>query len=177
MRKIKLYIAISLNGKIARQNGSVDWLETIPKPETSDYGYKDFYESVDTTIQGFNTYKQITGWDIPFPYSDKKNYVVTSKKQLSNNDNVDFITENHAGFIKSLKNQPGNDIWLIGGGGTNTYFLNQGLLDEIHLFIMPVIIPDGINLFESIPIETKLELIESKSYSTGATASIYKVLN
>ena len=62
MRKIKLYIAISMNGKIARSDGSVDWLEAIPKPDDSDYGYNEFYDSVGATIQGNNTYKKVLSW-------------------------------------------------------------------------------------------------------------------
>jgi dihydrofolate reductase len=77
MRKIKLYIAMSLNGKITKTDGRVTWLETLPNADKMDYGYADFYESVDTTIQGFNTYKQVLDWGIDFPYADKKNYVIT----------------------------------------------------------------------------------------------------
>lgn len=82
MRKIKLYIASSINGKTAKIDGSVDWLEEIPKPEKADYGYAKFYESIDTTIQGSNTYQQIMNWGIGFPYKGKKNYVITRKKGL-----------------------------------------------------------------------------------------------
>ena len=55
MRKIRLYIATSLNGKIARSDGSVDWLDAVPNPDKTDYGYTDFLESVDTTIMGNRT--------------------------------------------------------------------------------------------------------------------------
>ena len=72
MRKIKLYIAISLNGKIAKSDGSVDWLELIPKPKDDDYGYSDFHKNIDTTIQGYSTYNQIMGWKIDFPYEEKE---------------------------------------------------------------------------------------------------------
>lgn len=177
MRKIKLYIAISLNGKIARSNGDVDWLEAIPNPKKLDYGYADFYESVDTTIQGFNTYRQIIEWNIPFPYQGKKNFVLTSKTELSNNEHVDFISKNHVDFIKSLKNKEGKDIWLIGGANTNTKLLNAGLIDEIWLYTMPIIIPEGINLFESIPSECHLNLISSEKYETGVVSNIYNVKN
>lgn len=85
MRKIKLYIATTLNGKIARSDGSVDWLESIPNPEKIDYGYSEFYNSVDTTIQGNNTYKQIISWGINFPYTGKKNYIFTKNKDVKNN--------------------------------------------------------------------------------------------
>ena len=76
MKKLKLYIAISLNGKIAKPDGSVDWLNNIPNPDNSDMGYTDFFESVDTTIQGYKTYKQVIDWGIEFPYKGKKNYVI-----------------------------------------------------------------------------------------------------
>lgn len=175
MRKIKLYIAISLNGKIAKADGSVHWLESIPNPEKSDYGYYDFYNSIDTTIQGYNTYKQIVDWGIDFPYADKKNYVLTRKQELTNNKDVDFIKENPIDFIKRLKSDKGKDIWLIGGGQINTMLLSAQLIDDIYLHVMPIIIPDGIELFEHIPKETKLNLISSKNYSSGVVELKYSV--
>jgi dihydrofolate reductase len=175
LRKIKLYIAISLNGKIAKADGSVDWLESIPNPDKSDYGYYDFYKSIDTTIQGYNTYKQIVDWDIDFPYADKKNYVLTRKQDLANNKDVDFINENPISFIKNLKRESGKDIWLIGGGQINTMLLNEWLIDEIHLHVMPIIITDGISLFEHIPKETKLDLIASKNYPSGVVELKYSL--
>lgn len=79
MRKIILYIATSVNGYIAKSDGSVDWLESIPNPNKDDYGCPKFYSSIDTTILGYNTYKQIINWDIEFPYKEKTNYVLTRK--------------------------------------------------------------------------------------------------
>ena len=175
LRKIKLYIAISLNGKIARPDGSVEWLENIPNPEKTDYGYEDFLNSVDTTIQGYNTYNQIIGWGIEFPYKGKKNYVLTGKKDVVNTEFVEFITENHAEFIKRLKEENGGDIWLIGGSQVNTLVLNAGLLDEIIVFVMPIIISGGIELFDAFPKETKLKLIGTKSYSSGVVELKYKI--
>ncbi len=167
MRKVKLYIAISLNGKIAKPNGSVDWLESIPKPLDSDYGYSDFYNSIDTTIQGHNTYKQILGWGIEFPYKGKKNYVLTSDSSLKDNKDVKFISEDHMAFIDKLKQKKGNDIWLIGGSKANTALLNEELIDELYVFVMPIILDEGIDLFDSLLEDQRLELISSKSYSTG----------
>jgi dihydrofolate reductase len=173
MRKIKLYIAISLNGKIASTDASVDWLESIPNPEKTDYGYAAFYDSIDTTIQGYNTYNQIINWDIDFPYKEKKNYVLTKKKQIENTEFVEFITENHVGFIKDLKEQSGGDIWLIGGSQANTLILNAWLLDEILNFVMPIILSGGIDLFDAFPIQTHLKLLETKSYSSGVVEMKY----
>jgi dihydrofolate reductase len=175
LRKIKLYIAISLNGKIAGADGSVDWLENIPNPAKTDYGYAGFFDSVDTTIQGYNTYNQVIGWGIDFPYKGKKNYVLTKKQNVKNTEFVEFITENHAEFIKRLKEEKGRDIWLIGGSKANTLVLNAGLLDEIIVFVMPVILSGGIELFDAFPAETQLKLLESKSYSSGVVEMKYSV--
>lgn len=175
MRKVKLYIAMSLNGKIAKSNGSVDWLDAIPKPENSDYGYSDFYNSVDTTIQGHNTYKQIVGWGIEFPYKGKKNYVLTSDTSLKDNKDVKFIKEDHMNFIDKLKHKKGEDIWLIGGSKANTTLLDDDLIDELYVFVMPIILDDGIDLFDSLLQDKHLDLIGSKSYSTGAVEMIYRI--
>lgn len=173
MRKLKLYIACSLNGKIAAKDGSVEWLETMPNPEKLDYGYADFYKSIDTTIQGFKTYKQIIDWRIDFPYKESKNYVFTRNKKHQNTEHVEFISENHIRFVNKLKAQKGKDIWLIGGGQINTIMLNAGLIDEIQVFIMPIILSDGIGLFEVLPKQTLLKLIGSKTYSSGVVELTY----
>ena len=175
MRKIKLYIAISLNGKIAGADGSVDWLENIPNPEKTDYGYTEFFNSVDTTIQGYNTYNQVIGWGVDFPYKGKKNYVLTKKQNVKNTEFVEFITENHAEFIKGLKEEKGGDIWLIGGSQVNSLVLNSGLLDEIIVFVMPIILSEGIELFDAFPTETQLKLIETKSYSSRMVEMKYSI--
>ena len=175
MRRIKLYIATSLNGKIAKNDGSVDWLESIPRPEDSDYGYTDFYNSIDTTIQGYNTYKQIIDWGIDFPYKGKKNYVLTKKQDIKNTGFVEFINEDPVGFIKKLKEEKGGDIWLIGGGKANTLVLNAGLLDEIQVFIMPIVLSGGIDLFDAFPNETQLKLFETVTFESGVIGLKYRI--
>jgi dihydrofolate reductase len=176
MRKLKIYIAISLNGKIARADGQVDWLETIPNPEKSDYGYYDFYASIDTTIQGHKTYAQLLAWDIPFPYADKKNYVFTRNPNHQDTKEVSFVSEDHLAFTEKLKTGGGKDIWLIGGGQINTLLLNAGLVDELIVHIMPIILPDGLPLFGGIPRESQLRLLSSKSYAGGVVESRYEVI-
>lgn len=173
MRKLKLYIAMSLNGKIAKADGSVEWLNEIPNPDKDDFGYSAFYNSVDTTIQGYATYRQIVDWGIEFPYKATKNYVFTRNKQHQNTEHVTFVAENHAGFVRELKAEKGKDIWLIGGGQVNTLLLNEGLIDEILVFVMPVVLSDGISLFERLPAETKLKLAGSKEYANGVVELRY----
>lgn len=175
MRKIILYIATSLNGYIAKADGSVDWLENIPNPHNEDYGYSDFLDSIDITIQGNSTYKQIIGWGIEFPYKNTTNYVITSSSKLKDDEYVNFISENHIESIRKLKSQKGKDIWLIGGGKVNSFLLNNGLIDEIHQFIMPIVIEDGIKLFDSIKKDINIKIIDIKNYNSSVIRYRYKV--
>jgi len=174
MRKIKLYIAISLNGKIASADGGVAWLDEIPNPEKTDYGYHDFYKSIDTTIMGFTTYQQVIDWGIDFPYADKKNYVLTTKTNLENTQYVEFIKEDHLDFIKKMKAEKGEDIWQIGGGLANTLLSNGGLIDEMIVHVMPIIVPKGIELFGGDPTQFQLKLKSCKSYSSGVVELRYE---
>jgi len=175
MKKIKLYIATSLNGKIAKADGSVAWLEELPNPDKLDYGYTKFNEGIDTTIQGYSTYAQVMSWGIDFPYVTTKNYVLTRKRDLENTKDVEFIIENHIEVIKKIKEGDGKDIWLIGGGQINTLLLNAGVIDEIYVFIMPIVLSDGIELFELIPEQTALNLVDSKTYDTGVVELRYEI--
>lgn len=174
MRKIILYIATSINGYIAKADGSVDWLEEIPQPANEDYGYEQFMESIDTTIQGRATYNQIINWGIEFPYKKTMNYVLTTDNSLQNNEDVTFINSNHVEFINDLKQKPGKDIWLIGGGQINGFLLENNLIDEVQQFLMPIIIADGINLFGTYDGVTKLKVINNKVYSSGVVKYHYR---
>jgi len=173
LQQLTLYIAISLNGKIAKQDGSVAWLENIPNPDLLDYGYASFYESIGTTIQGRSSYDQVMSWDIDFPYAGRKNYVFTQNQDLVDTEHVTFISKDHIEFVNQLKAKKGDGIWLIGGGKLNTLFLNERLVDELRIFVMPIVLDGGIELFESLPKETALKLIESKTYPTGVVELRY----
>ncbi len=175
MRKIILYIATSVNGKIARKNGSVDWLEAMPNPEKLDYGFANMYASVDTTIQGYHSFKQVIDWDIPFPYQGKKNFVLTSQSSRTPHKDAHFVEKDHAAFITELKQADGKDIWLIGGGKTIAFMLEHQLIDEIQLFIMPIILKDGIDLVAILEKDTMLSLKNTKAFDTGVVQLNYGI--
>lgn len=175
MRKLILYIAASLDGMIAGPGGDVDWLEEFPNPEGTDHGYAEFIDSIDTSIQGNKTYKQVLGFDIEFPYKDLTNYVFTKEKGRPEDKYVKYLSGNVIEEVKRIKSEHGKNIWLIGGARANTLCWNAGLIDEIHLFIMPIILGRGIPLLSDFPDRKKLNLEATKTYSTGAVRLIYKV--
>ncbi|MEQ8713706.1 MAG: dihydrofolate reductase family protein [Cyclobacteriaceae bacterium] len=171
MRKLLLYIATSLDGYIAATDGSVDWLETVPNPDQSDYGYAQFYESISTTLMGNATYQQVLGFG-DFPYQGKENYVF-SRQSHPSTEHVQFVNQDPAVFVSGLKDQQGGDIWLVGGGQLNTLMLDAGLIDEILLFQMPIVLGAGIALFPGARMTAPLELLTSTSYASGVSLLHY----
>ena len=174
MRPIQLYIAISLDGFIAKPDGDVKWLEEVPNPDKTDHGYADFYAALDTTLMGYKTYEKMLSFGIETPYPTTTNYVF-SRSSHTDNDQYCFVAEDPIEFTKRLKTQSGKNIWLIGGGQINTLLMNAGLVDELLVFVMPVIIGKGIPLFGTGIEEQSLVLVESKAYSTGAMLLKYQL--
>jgi dihydrofolate reductase len=162
MRQIILNIACSLDGYIAREDGSIDWLPT----DGGDFGMKKFMDSIDTVLLGRTTYEQILTFDCDYPYADKKSYVFSSKPG-ENKDGVEFVSD-MVNFSKKIVELPGKDIWLVGGGQIISSFLKAGLIDEIILSKLPVVIGSGIPLFQNISKDIKFDILKTVEY-TGLT--------
>ncbi|MEW9937186.1 dihydrofolate reductase family protein [Clostridium butyricum] len=145
-RKVVLYIAVSLDGYIARNNGEVDFLEGDGSDKNGDVGYIDFYNTIDTVIMGNSTYEQIMSWG-EYPYKGTEGYVYTNKN-IENNEDVIFTNINPRELIKELKKKEGKDIWVVGGAQIAKIFMNENLIDEYITATMPVLIGDGIKLFD-----------------------------
>jgi dihydrofolate reductase len=174
MRTI-LYLAMSLNGKIARSDGSVDWLEQVPNPEGTDYGYEEFFRSIDITVQGNGTYRQLRSWGIPFPYAGKENYVLTRDVKEVDNDDVRFVRQDPVRFLERLKAREGNGIWIVGGAQINALLLAHGLIDEIRLFVMPLVLAEGLDLSAELPRDVALRLVETRAWANGVVELRYTI--
>ncbi|QIP15002.1 dihydrofolate reductase [Spirosoma aureum] len=161
MRTIKLFIATSLDSYIAGPNGEIDWLFT-----EGEYGYSAFMERIDTTLMGNETYK-LTKTFGDFPYKDLTNYVFTRNTVHPEEPYVQFVSGDIAAFVQSLKEQNGNDIFLVGGGYVNTVLLNAGLIDELQIFVHPIILGNGIPLFQPTETRHNWTFVASKSYERG----------
>ena len=168
-RNLVLYIAASLDGYIARDNGEIDWLKGNNDNLNVDYGYDKFYNSIDTVIMGRITYEQIINELSPdnWVYKDKKCYVATTKKYKSDS-RVEYISDNVVEFIKTLKSQQGKDIWLVGGGKLIDEIIKQNIIDKYIITIIPIILGSGVPLFIGKNPEIRLKLIESKKIDDKA---------
>lgn len=116
---------------------------------------------------GHTTYKIIQSFDMPFPYTDKTNFVFSTKTNLENTEFVSFISEDIAPFVRKLKSQEGKNIWLIGGGKINQILLNYNLIDEMIITVMPIMLGHGVKLFHGVVKEKKLLLTHAKHFKNG----------
>lgn len=169
MRKVVLFIATSLDGFIAGEDGSTDWLYT-----DGDFGYQEFYNSIDTTIMGYNTYYYIKHFP-EFPYPDKKNYVFTRKQRAIDNNPVEFVFGDVVEYVKKLKRKEGKNIWLVGGGQINTILHNANLIDQMIISIHPIALGNGIKLFREESLKRlHFKLINHHLYDRGLIQLTYE---
>ena len=166
MRKLVFYGAISLDGYLARENHSLDWLFGTEGEEET--GYEDFYNSVDTILMGRSTYDQIEILSPDkFMYEGKECYVF-SRALKGSTEYVNFINDDIAGFTQSLKEQEGKRIWIVGGGEVLQPLLQAKLVDEFIIQIAPTIIGRGIPLFTPGEQENELTLVDVRRYKQFA---------
>lgn len=171
-RKLILYTAVSLDGFIAKEDDSLDWLFKVEGE--GDNGYSDFYETVDTILMGRRTYEQILALENgQFPYQNKDCYVFSRSENLDN-EHVKFISGDLIHFTNSLINESGKNIWLVGGGDLLHTFLKEKLIDQLILTITPSIIGTGIPLFKDLSNEIELKLVDIKRFNQFAEL-IYEV--
>ncbi|AZB44370.1 dihydrofolate reductase [Bacillus sp. FJAT-42376] len=162
MRNTVLYIAMSLDGYIARENGEIDWLEEAEGK--GDNGYGEFLETIDTVIMGRKTYEQVLGFDIEFPYQDKECYVFSNKRE-GMDEYASFQKGNPSDLLLQLKQKSGKDIWLIGGGDLIKHFMQEQLVDKFIIAVIPVLLGKGISLFDKGFPEQKLSLSKSERFN------------
>ncbi|MFQ5440053.1 MAG: dihydrofolate reductase family protein [Nitrosopumilaceae archaeon] len=165
MKKIILYIAVSLDGFIAKKNGSVDWLSEFSN-KGEDYGYKKFLDSVDTVLLGNTTYKEFKA-----PYENKKCFVF-SRENSGKIDNITYVNTDVKDFVKGLNND--QNIWLVGGADIAKEFLKNSLIDEFIITVIPVLLGEGISLFGGDFVYHKLKLQKVKSYDSGVVQLNYQ---
>jgi dihydrofolate reductase len=172
MRKIVLFIATSLDGFIAGKDGNTDWLFT-----DGDFGYNAFYNSIDTTLMGYNTYFYVRRF-IQFPYPDKKNYVFTRKHRTTDDNPIEFVLGDVVDFTRKLKREAGKNIWLVGGGQINSILLNADLIDQMIISIHPVALGQGIKLFRDESLKKfRFNLVSHEVFDKGLVQLTYENKN
>ena len=164
-RKLFLYIAMSLDGFIAKRDDDISFLSQVEK-EGEDYGFATFMESVHTIIVGRKTYDKILSMGIEWPYGSREVYVLTRSPKP---DSVTrhFYSGELSDLISKLKIQGGKNIYCDGGAETVHHLLLDDLIDELIISIIPHLLGDGISLFKGGLQEKTLRLASADSYEKG----------
>lgn len=172
-RKVILYISQSLDGFIADDKGSVDWITGNNKKYISDYGYENFIKNIDTVILGANTYKQIKNElsKDKWVYENLQSYVLTSEK-IEDTENIKYVNMNIEKLINKLKQEKGKDIWICGGANLVNQCVKGNLIDEYQITTVPVILGTGARLFEGNNKKINLEFKKIKE-ENGLIMGIY----
>lgn len=170
--KISVYIAASIDGYIARKDGSLDWLDRVGGFD-DDYGFKDFLDSIDGLIIGRKTYE--VAITVPDTYPGKK-VVVLSNSLESVTHGMELYRGDLTVLVNRLHKEGIQHIW-VDGGTTLSQFLSLQLVDTMTISIIPIILGDGIPLFNILDKEISCRLISSQSYQSGLVQTRYEVVS
>jgi len=171
-RKVILYIAQSLDGYIAKEDGDISWLSIVER-DNEDYGYQSFIETVDTVIMGRKTYDKVLSFGVDFPHKDKKCYVISNTLKGSGDD-VQYFSGNIEDLIISIRQDEGKDIFVDGGAEVIRELKDKNLIDEYIISIIPILLGKGIRLFKETDSESRLKLMECKVFDSGLVQLEYK---
>lgn len=162
------FVGVSLDGFLARLDGTLDWLVQF---EGEEHGYTAFFESIDTLVIGKKTYEFVK--TIAWPYGGKRCIVMTHGTVAGQHGERAFAGEPGT-LLAELETQGAKHVYVDGGAVIRT-FLAAGLLDELTLTIVPCLIGEGLPLFGGVKLESGLLLEEVKSFNKGLVQMHYRV--
>lgn len=163
-RNVILYIAMSLDGYIAKEDDNIDFLSVVDTPG-EDFGYAGFLQNIDTVIWGRKTYDKVLSFGIDFPHKNKTVYVL-SRSRTGKDENVEYVGDIQA-LVSRLKTEEGKDIYCDGGGGVVFELLKHSLIDRLIVSVIPYLLGSGIRLFKDGRPEQALQFKRSISYPSG----------
>lgn len=171
-KKVILYIAMSLDGYIAKENGDISFLSIVEK-ENEDYGYAEFEKTIDTVIMGRKTYDKVLSFGIEFPHKNKACYVITRTPRPAEG-NITFYNGSLKDLLKNLRKDYGKNIFVDGGAEIVNELMKENLIEEFIISIIPIFLGSGISLFKSGRPEIKLKLINTVTFEKGLVQLHYR---
>ena len=192
MSKTQYYCAASLDGFIADPDDGLGWLmgyegsfdddAAEPGPMSNGGSYERFYDGVGALISGSTTYEFVLdnlGDDGRWPYEGKPYWVLSSRDLATpDGERVDVrivnadVTEIHDQLISAAGER---NLWIVGGGNVASQFADAGLLDELHLTVVPVVLGAGKPLFDRRLPGGEMQLLGTRAFDTGMVELRYEV--
>jgi dihydrofolate reductase len=180
--RVTIHMAASLDGFIARKDGSVDWLETADEFAAGTVmdaaSIAAFLGTIDCYVMGSRTYETALAFEAKgfgWAYGDKPVFVLTSRELPRTRDTVEFFAGDLAEIVNDVLRARHREIWFAGGGMVSAACLRLGLADEIRYSVLPVVIGDGIRFFEGLDRDVVLHLAEVTAYANGTVELRYEV--
>ena len=188
MRRLVYYVACSVDGFIAREDGSFDFVlpdgehlrdlvrrfpETVPGHLRNALDVTAGNQYFDTVLMGRATYEVGLNLGVTSPYPHLNQYVVSRTMVESPDPEVHLVHHDPVALVRQLKQEEGKDIWLCGGGQLAAALLPE--IDELILKINPVLLGTGIPLFAGGPYQAALDLLDTQTYANGFVAARYRL--
>ncbi len=169
-----VFIATSIDGYIADHNGGLDWLDDIPNTNQNDMGYYQFYERMDALVMGRKTFEKVLSFDVDWPY-DKPVFVLSNSLSEipATHRNKAFLLQGNLTQALSYVHHQGCQNLYIDGGYTITKFLEEDLIDEMIITIMPTVLGEGIPLFGKITHSSNWQLKQSQTFLNQVVQNHY----
>jgi dihydrofolate reductase len=170
-----VYIATSLDGFIARENGEIDWLVNAPNPEGEDFGYSIFIKTVDVLVMGSGTFQTVLTFDI-WPYKGIKTIVVSqslNKATKYAEEDIEFTSLSPKELVLDLERRSFKNAYIDGGKLIQS-FLKEDLVDKLIITKIPILIGSGKSLFGNLTFDMLFNHMETKSFSNGFVQSSYE---
>lgn len=164
-KKNSVYIATSLDGRIADRNNGIAWLDSIPIPENEDMGYYTFTNEIDALVMGRNTFETVLGFDVEWPYKKPVFVLSNSLEEIpESHKEKAFLVKGTLTEVLEQIHAKGHLRLYIDGGSTIQSFLKEDLIDEMIITTFPIVLGGGPSLFSEFPVELEFDLVGSKVY-------------
>jgi dihydrofolate reductase len=180
--RVTIHMVASLDGFIARRDGSADWLETtdtFEEGKSMDPEFvKEFLATIDCYVMGSRTYETALGFEakgLGWAYGDTPTIVLTSRALPSTRSSIEFYSGDLAQLVNARLRPAFRNIWFVGGGAVSGTCLRLGLADEVRYSIMPILIGEGISFFAGLQQDTALHLRAVNAYNSGMVELHYDV--
>jgi dihydrofolate reductase len=180
--RVTIHMAASLDGFIARKDGSVDWMETNDEfsagADLDPEFVEAFLKTIDCYVMGSRTYETALNFEskgMGWAYGDKPTFVLTTRDLRRTRDTVEFYSGDLSQLVSAQLRPKFRSIWFVGGGAVSAECLRLGLADEIRYSVLPILIGDGIPFFKNLDKDIALHLTEVKGYKSGTVALCYEV--
>jgi len=171
MKRIVYSVAASLDGYIAGPNGEFDWIFIDP-----DIDFDAIYAKFDTLVMGRKSY-EVTHAEGGGAMFGMDTYIFSRTLRQSDCPGVTVVSEDPKDTLTAMKEKPGKDIWLFGGGSLFHSLLDFGIVDSLEVAIIPMLLGSGVPLLPTRGTRAELKLTSYEVYQkTGTVFLEYAVI-